>query len=129
MASFTNPLASFSQSTFTPDRLVISLDDVLSKKITLISGQNLARGAVLGKITASGKYALATSGAVDGSQVPDAILVGDTNATSADTEALAYYAGFFNSNALILGGGLTVSSIWEVLREKGIMLPSPPVPA
>src|SRR4051812_16268990 len=51
MDSFTNPVASFAAANFTPDRLVISADDVLSKKITLLSGQDCVRGTLLGKIT------------------------------------------------------------------------------
>lgn len=42
--------ASFSSSTYTPDRLVAGDPArLLSRSITLLSGQNLARGAVLGK--------------------------------------------------------------------------------
>lgn len=220
MSSFTTPVASFASANFTPDRLVISTDDVLTKKITLLSGQNCIRGTVLGKVAlggasethagntgngvmtldvttpvlanakagvytvkctaaasnsgtfrifdpegkvlgdvavagtfadqikfviadgsadfivgdtflvtvaaGSGKYVKAVAAATDGSQIPDTILVEDTNATSADQEALAYYAGTFNSSALTLGAGLTVAGIFEGLRQKGIMLPPAP---
>lgn len=223
MASFTDPIASFGSSNFTPDRLVVSLDDVLTKKITLVSGQNTVRGAVLGAIAlgavtsaakaggntgagtltvdaitpklakakvgvyavrvlavgtiivkdpdgiivgdaaygagatitfadqikfafaddaithyvagdgfdvtiaaGSGKYALAASAAVDGSQTPDVILVETTDATSGDKEALGYYVGRFNPAALTFGTGITATSAFEVLREKGIYLvPTP----
>ena len=43
--------ASFSSTSYTPDGLLVGEDVVLSRQITLISGQNCARGAVLGKIT------------------------------------------------------------------------------
>ena len=63
---------------------------------TLISGQNLTRGAVLGKITASGKYTLSLSASGDGSQTPTAILAKDTDATSGDVETTVYLTGEYN---------------------------------
>ena len=53
-------------------------------KVTLISGQNLIAGTVLGKITASGKYTLHNNAASDGSEVASVILFDSTDATSAD---------------------------------------------
>ncbi len=114
--------ASFSSASFTPDRLVISLDDVVSRKVTIAAGQNLVRGAVIGKITTGGKYSLSASAASDGSQTPDAILADDCNATAADTEAMAYFRVQVNSAAVTLGAGHTVASIREGLRGKGIDL-------
>ena len=95
---------------------------LVGRKVTVASGQNVARGAVLGKVTASGKYALSLSAAADGSQTPDLILAEDCNATSADKSVLAYARGDFNSRALTLGAGHTVASITEGLRAKGITL-------
>ena len=40
--------------------------------ITVLSGQNLQAGAVLGKVTASGKYKALDPAAVDGSEAPPA---------------------------------------------------------
>ncbi len=225
MSSFTAPIASFASSTFTPDSLVLSLDDLLSHKITLKSGAGaLARGTVLGKITlgavtsaaksggntgtgtctvdattpllgnakagiytvrfvvaatnngsfivsdplgrvigevvmaagagtfaatdikfaiadggtdfvvgdgfditvaaGSGKYLKALAAAVDGSQVPDCILDADTDATSADADAMGHFRGRFNSNAVTIGAGLTLAGITEGLRGKGVDLVS-----
>ncbi|HXS98625.1 MAG TPA: head decoration protein [Candidatus Limnocylindrales bacterium] len=226
MGSFSNPMASYSESTFTPDGLVLSLDDLLSRKVTILTGQNLARGAVLGQITlgaavsaakaggntgngtlvldavtpilanaylsgpgvytvrcinagantaifdvvdprgitlgqvtyngagasatfadrlkfavtdggvdfvvgdgfditiaaGSGKYVLSLAAAVDGSQLPDAILSQATDATAADTDAMGYFRGRFSSAAVVLGAGQTVAGIREGLRGKGIDL-------
>lgn len=58
-------------------------------KITLVSGQNLKAGTVLGKITASGKYTLHDNAASDGSQAAVAILYQDTDATDGDVPATA----------------------------------------
>lgn len=116
--------ASFkTEGTYTPDSLLAGNAHLLvGRKVTVLAGQVLARGAVLGLITASGKYKLSASAAADGSQTPDLILAEAVDATSADTTVLAYERGDFNSNALTLGAGHTVASIREGLRAKGITL-------
>ena len=48
------------------------------------AGNNLKSGAVLGKITASGKYTALAPAAADGSQVAAAILCWNTDASAAD---------------------------------------------
>ena len=58
----------------------------------------------------------------DGSQVPDAILAEDTDATSADVATPAYFRGMFNDSAVIYGTGHTAASALEGLRKKGIDL-------
>jgi len=58
------------------------------EKVLLISGQNLKAGAVLGVITASGKYTLHDAAAADGSQNAAAVLLADCNATGGDAAAL-----------------------------------------
>ena len=95
---------------------------LVGRKVTIAAGQNLVRGAVLGKVTASGKYVLSLSAASDGSQTPDLILAEDCNAAAADKSVLAYARGDFNSRALTLGAAHTVASITEGLRAKGITL-------
>lgn len=115
--------ASYASSAYDPDRLLAGNALLLvGEKITIITGQNLIRGSVLGKITASSKYNLSLSGAGDGSQVPDLILAEDVDASAGDKEGLAYSRGDFNSNALTLGTAHTVASIKEGLRDKGIIL-------
>lgn len=116
--------ASFkTEGTYTPDNLLAGNAHLLvGRKVTVLQGQVLPRGAVLGLITASGKYVLSASAAADGSQTPDLILAEAVDATSADTTVLAYERGDFNSNALTLGTGHTVASVREGLRAKGITL-------
>lgn len=114
--------ASFSSTSLTPDRLIAGAQvGVITRKITLLSGQNLVRGAVLGKNGAA-KYLLSLSAAGDGSQTPDLILAEDCDASGGDKEALAYEAGVFNVNALTIGTAHTAASIQEGLRAKGIHL-------
>ena len=108
---------------YVPDSLVAGNAHLLvGRKVTIASGASFKRGAVLGVITASGKYALSASAASDGSQVPDLILAEDVDASGADAQALAYARGDFNARALTLGTGHTVASITEGLRAKGITL-------
>lgn len=112
--------AAFSTASLQPDRLVAGDMELIARKITLISGQNLLRGAVLGKITASGKYNLSLSAASDGSQTPDLILAEDCDASGGDKPAIAYATGIFAQEALNIGTAHTADSIREGLRGKGI---------
>jgi hypothetical protein len=75
---------------------------------TLITGQNLTMGTVVGKITASGKITILAPAAVDGSQTAFGVLLADVNATAADQlcpvlrrEAIVKDAG------LVWPGGIT----------------------
>lgn len=70
----------------------------------------------------SGKYVASLAAAVDGSQVPDAILAEDTDASAADKSTVAYFRGDFATGKLTIGTGHTAASIKEGLRVKGINL-------
>ena len=111
------------EGTYTPDNLLAGNAHLLvARKVTVLSGQVLQRGAVLGTITSSGKAILSLAAATDGSQTPDLILAEPVDATGADAPALAYERGDFNAGAITLGTGHTVASIREGLRAKGITL-------
>jgi hypothetical protein len=116
-------LATYKSEGFSPDGLVAqNAQLLLSEPVTLLAGQNLKRGALLGKVTASGKYVLSLAAAADGSQVPVAILVEDIDASAGDKAALAYTRGDFNAQALTLGAGHTVASVKAALANLGIFL-------
>lgn len=112
-----------SEGSFSPDNLIAG-DQVnpITKSVTLISGQNIVRGTVLGIITASGKYTKSLSASTNGSQTPKAIAVEDVDASGGDKTTLVYIAGVFNQNELTLGSAHTVASITEGLRDNGIFL-------
>lgn len=57
--------------------------------VTIASGESLKAGAVLGKITASGKYSHADQGASSGIETAVAVLLEDVDASSADAPGLA----------------------------------------
>jgi len=61
--------------------------------ITLLAGTAYPVGAVLGRITASGKYKLSTSGGSDGAQTAAAILLYAVDATTADATAIILARG------------------------------------
>lgn len=80
----------FTEGRHTAEFVVSEANGFRSREtVTVVSGQGkLEPGAVLGKITASGKYALTTVAAVDGSENAVAVLRTAVDATSADAEAV-----------------------------------------
>jgi Bacteriophage lambda head decoration protein D len=112
------------EGTLTRDNLVGGYNDLITRQITLISGQNLKRGTLLGKITASGKYTLSLSASADGSQTPSVILLEDTDASGGDKVTVGAFAGTFDENGVIFGTGHTAASTREALRDVGILLQS-----
>ena len=107
------------------DRLVAGLTQLVSETLPLALGQALPRGAVLGRITASGKLTLSAAAATDGSQVPYGILADDADATLTDVLCGAYVKGEFNQNALTFGAGHTPQTLHDALRDGGIFLKTP----
>ena len=115
--------ASFNSDSYSPDKLIAGNSHLLiSRSVTLISGQNLTRGALLGKITTGGKYTLSLSAPNDGSQIPTAILAEDCDASGGDKTCLIFERGDFNQNAMTFGTGHTADSVREGLRSKQITL-------
>ncbi|MCK2086790.1 head decoration protein [Thauera aromatica] len=110
------------EGAYAPDGLIAGNAHLLvARKVTVKSGQNLVRGAVIGK-DGDDKYLLSLSAASDGSQTPDLIMAEACDASAADKQALAYERGDFNANALTLGTAHTVASIRDGLRAKGITI-------
>ncbi|MET3134761.1 hypothetical protein AAKU55_005063 [Oxalobacteraceae bacterium GrIS 1.11] len=101
---------------FNPDQLIAGNHKLTTDSVTFLSGQVLQRGAVLGKITASGKYTLALSAAVDGSQVPVAIAADAIDASAGDVSGGIFLSGEFDANALTLGAGITLAAAILALR-------------
>ncbi len=67
------------------DWLKYEEDNLYSRdEVTVISGQNLATGTVVGVITASGKVTQLAPGASDGSETAAGVLVNAVDASAAD---------------------------------------------
>ena len=61
--------------------------------VTLLTGTAYPVGSVLGRITASGKYKLATHGGTDGAQTATAVLLYAVDATLADAVGIVLVRG------------------------------------
>ncbi|TAN49049.1 MAG: head decoration protein [Methylococcaceae bacterium] len=118
--------ASFSSTPYQYQEIVAGdADDLVSRNITLLSGQNLPAGAVLGKITTTDKYTLSVAAATDGSQTPDLILAEACDAGGGDKPAIAWIGGQFIAENLTLGAGHTIAGIRDGLQDRrGILLVS-----
>jgi hypothetical protein len=105
-----------------PNGLFASDAPVYIRPITVVSGQDLGAGTVLGRITTGGKFAKSVSTAADGSQTPVAVLLGAIDASGGDKQALAAFTGAFKQNRLIWGDGHTPASAWQALAARRIFL-------
>ena len=61
--------------------------------VTLLTGMAYPVGSVLGRITASGKYKLATSGGTDGAQTASAVLLYAVDASLSDAVGIVVVRG------------------------------------
>ena len=90
--------------------------DYTREVITIATGGTypvLEPGTVLGKITASGKFAAHDPAAVDGTETAVAVLWGAADATAADATAVALVRGpaVVNGNDLVFTGTPTAAQI------------------
>jgi len=90
--------------------------DYTREVITIATGGTnpvLDPGTVLGKITASGKYAAHDPAAVDGTETAVAVLWGAADVTAADATAVALVRGpaVVNGNDLVFAGTPTAAQI------------------
>lgn len=107
--------------TYTPDNLFAgSAAPKVMDKMTILAGQNLMRGAVLGRITATGKAKLVDSASADGSEKPWAVLAENVDATAAEKEAAVFLTGEFKEAALVFGGADTADTHRVEARKMGI---------
>lgn len=95
---------------------------IVADVLTLATGQKVARGAVLGIVTASGKAALVDSSKTTGEQIAYAIASDAADATGADVLVPVYLTGEFNGAALTFGGTDTADTHKSALRKIGIFL-------
>lgn len=91
--------------------------------MTILTGQDLKKGSVLGVITSGGKLKLTDSTSTDGSEDPEYVLLKDLDTTSGDAtaqrELLA--AGIVNANQLVFGGTDDVGDHHTALKAAGIV--------
>jgi len=100
----------------------------LMKKITLaeILG-TVARGTVLGQITDTMKWAVWDADAVDGSQIPRAILADTVTVVgeAADVKANAYFAGMYRFDDIVWPNGISnadKAAAIQALAAQGVLI-------
>ena len=74
------------------------------EEVTIVSGQDLAAGTVVGKITASGKYAVYDNGAADGTQTAAGVLFDAVDASGGDA------AGVITARGAVVNADLLTSN-------------------
>lgn len=110
------------EATFAPNDLIVSDVPVITRNVTIASGQNLPRGAVIGEITASKKFVLSAAAAADGSEAPALVLAFDVDASAGDVVAAAYASAGLDSTKLTFGEGHTAETVEDAFRAAGASL-------
>jgi hypothetical protein len=84
----------------------------------VLSGETLEAGAVLGKVTASGKYKALDPAVVDGSEAAAGILYGGVDASAADAEGIAIVRlAEVHAGELVWPDGITAGEQTTALGE------------
>jgi hypothetical protein len=105
------------------DNLIAGDFPRVTAEVTVLSGANLVRGTVLGRITSGGKVvAVVSDGTDDGRRAPYAVLAEDVNASAGDKVGAAYLSGEFNEDKLVFGGTDTKETHRAALRDANIYL-------
>lgn len=99
----------------------IAAGTVQVRNVELASG-DLKAGAVLGRLTSGGAFALSASAASDGSQTPYVVLAHDADASSDPVEVTVIVAGPVKAEELILGAGHDLGEVAWALRDVGIIV-------
>ncbi len=93
--------------------------DYCRETVTLLAGTNYPLGAVLGKITASGKYKLSPDTGTDGSEVAAAVLIEAVDATAADATGLVVARGPVIVSKAQLNFDATVGTAAKIATKEG----------
>lgn len=109
-------------NTYVPDALSAGDFPIVLEAVTIGANQVLARGAVLGQVTASGEYILSLSAATDGSESPVAILDADIDTTGGAANGIARLTGQVLGSRLTLGAGHTLAGVKAALRPLSLFV-------
>ena len=111
------------EGTHAEDNLIAGDFDIVTEAKTLVSGQSVVKGEILGRITASGKYAMYKKTHSDGTETPDVIAAETVDASAGDAPIITYLSGQYNQNAITLPTVETVdNTLKDALRTKSIFL-------
>lgn len=107
------------------DTFISGESDIVTKPVTISSGNNLAKLVVVGQISVSGKYIPSLPAASDGSQVPAAITAEAVDASAADTSCPVYVGGVFNPELLVWDAAVTAAQKLTAFAGSNIALVTP----
>lgn len=113
-------MATFTESRHAGEFILSEANGSRSRdNVTILTGQTLKAGSVLGKVTASGKYKLVTAAAADGSQNGVAVLIAPIDTTGGDAAAAVIARDAeVNKNTLTYGADVdTAPEIAAVLAS------------
>jgi len=92
-------------TTYTPTEIIFQGPKPQAIPVTIVSGLNLAKGTVLGRVTATGKYAAYNDANSNGTEVASGILAEAINTSSSgfnsDMESAMYIEGVFTEANLV----------------------------
>ena len=94
---------------------------VITKEVDIAAGVLVAKGSVMGRVTAGG-WLLSASAAGDGSQTPAGILLQEVAASGAARKGLVALTGEFAAHLLVYGVGHTRATVEWPLRAVSIFL-------
>lgn len=121
-------MAAVSQNTKTYDNLIVAGYPITNRDMTLLSGEVVTRGQVLGKVTASGKLRAYNTANSDGSETPYAVAADDTDATGGDTVIAPYIQAHVSQDALIFAAtddydtAAEILAVNDALQGRGIFV-------
>lgn len=121
-------MAEFTKTALNRPELIAGDFPLVTREVDLtdISASGaLTEGALLGKVTANGKYGLSLTGSADGSEVPRAILAIDADPSGGDVKAMIFETGIFDETLVVYGAAHTADSVREGLRDLSIFLRKP----
>jgi hypothetical protein len=113
---------------YNPHDLIAGDFPLKTEAITLAKGQNLKRGAVLGRIKASGKFVLSrktddqAAAISDGSEIPLRVLGEAVDASVKDQVTVAYRTGSFQKQGLTIHESHNFSDIKYDLETRSIFI-------
>ncbi len=93
--------------------------DYCRETVTLLAGTNYPLGAVLGKVTASGKYKLSPDTGTDGAEVAVAVLIEAVDASAADATGLVVARGPVIVSKAQLNFDATVTTAAKIATKQG----------
>ena len=112
--------------TYTPEDIISGDLKIVTEPETIKKNSKvIPKWTLMGRISATGALIASVKTATDGSETPIGILVGDVDATAADTRAPVYKAGMFDPSHVVLDASWTVEDMRLSFEGSGIFFREP----